>query len=60
MQPLTEPEHVVLLRETLRRFVANEMPRPLAREWDQQDKFPREVFARLASLGVMGLTVPEA
>lgn len=60
MEPLTEPEHVVLLRETLRRFVADEMPRRLAREWDQRDEFPREVFARLASLGVMGLTVPEA
>ncbi|NRA09890.1 MAG: acyl-CoA dehydrogenase family protein [Myxococcales bacterium] len=60
MEPLTEPEHVVLLRETLRRFVADEMPRRLARQWDQRDEFPREVFARLASLGVMGLTVPEA
>ena len=59
MQPLTEPEHVVLLRETLRRFVEEEMPRPLARQWDQQEEFPREVFGRLASLGVMGLTVPE-
>ena len=60
MAPLTAPEHVVLLRETLRRFVADEMPRRLARQWDQRDEFPREVFARLASLGVMGLTVPEA
>jgi len=60
MQPLTEPEHVILLRETLRRFVAEEMPRSLARQWDQRDEFPRDVFARLGSLGVMGLTVPEA
>jgi len=59
MQPLRDAEHVALLRETLQRFIRNEMPRELAREWDEQDIFPRDVFERLADLGVMGLTVPE-
>ena len=59
MQPLVESEHVVLLRETLCRFIDQEMPRTLARRWDQNEEFPREVFAKLAALGLMGLTIPE-
>jgi len=60
VEPLREPEHVILLRETLRRFIEDEMPRSLAREWDEKDFFPREVFAKLCDLGVAGLTVPES
>ena len=48
-----------MLRETLRKFVAREMPREKAREWDRSDIFPREVFQRLVQLGVTALTVPE-
>jgi alkylation response protein AidB-like acyl-CoA dehydrogenase len=59
MQPLQEPEHIVMLRETLRRFIEDHMPRTLAREWDEKNQFPREVFEKLAALGVTGLTVPE-
>lgn len=55
----TEPEHIVMLREQLRRFVAAEMPKEKAADWDRRDHFPRDVFAKLAELGVMGLTVPE-
>lgn len=58
MNSLREPEHISLLRETLRRFVETEMPRNKAREWDENNHFPREVFDRLATLGVMELTVP--
>jgi alkylation response protein AidB-like acyl-CoA dehydrogenase len=59
MQPLQEPEHIVILRDTLRRFIEDHMPRTLAREWDEKNHFPREVFQKLAALGVTGLTVPE-
>lgn len=55
----TEPEHIVMLRETLRRFIETEAPRHKAAEWDKADHFPRPVFDKLAELGVMGLTVPE-
>jgi len=55
----TESEHIRQLRETLRRFVAKEMPRADAARWDRENHFPRDVFDRLAALGVMGLTVPE-
>lgn len=54
-----EPDHIVQLRDTLRRFVAAEMPRDRAAEWDKTNHFPRDVFAKLAELGVMGLTTPE-
>jgi alkylation response protein AidB-like acyl-CoA dehydrogenase len=55
-----EPEATLMLRRTLRRFVEQEMPRELAQQWDRDNVFPRDVFAKLAQLGVMGLTVPEA
>lgn len=59
--PVTgEPEHVTLLRATLRRFVGDHAPRDKRRAWDQAHAFPRDVFAKLASLGVCGLTIPEA
>lgn len=48
-----------MLRRTLRRFVEQEMPRELAQRWDRENHFPRDVFAKLAALGVVGLTIPE-
>jgi alkylation response protein AidB-like acyl-CoA dehydrogenase len=55
-----EPEHIRLLRETLRRFVAREMPKEKVQQWDREHRFPREVFRKLADLGVCGLTIDEA
>ena len=59
MEAFHEAEHIAMLRDTLRRFVANEMPREAAQAWDRDNHFPRDVFARLCELGVAGLTVPE-
>jgi alkylation response protein AidB-like acyl-CoA dehydrogenase len=53
------PEHVGMLRDTLRRFVEEQMPRRAAAQWDRDNQFPREVFQGLADLGVLGLTIPE-
>lgn len=53
------PEHVRHLRDSLERFVEKEMPRSAAAEWDKTNFFPRDVFAKLAELGVFGLTVPQ-
>jgi alkylation response protein AidB-like acyl-CoA dehydrogenase len=55
-----EPEHIAILRETLRRFVAQEMPAEKVRRWDREHRFPPELFQKLASLGVCGLTIDEA
>jgi alkylation response protein AidB-like acyl-CoA dehydrogenase len=56
---LSEPEHIRILRDQLARFREERMPRSDARIWDETDHFPRGVFASLAELGVMGLTIPE-
>jgi alkylation response protein AidB-like acyl-CoA dehydrogenase len=55
-----EPEHIAMLRDTLRRFVAEELPPDRVRQYDREHRFPREVFDKLASLGVCGLTIDEA
>lgn len=54
-----EPEHLGILRDSLRRFVEREMPREEVRRWLAEHHFPRDRFARLAELGVCGLTVGE-
>lgn len=54
-----ETEQAAMIRGTVRRFVEAEMPRELARKWDKDNHFPREVFDKLAALGMMGLTVSE-
>lgn len=53
-----ESDLIRQLRDTMERFVQKEMPRNLAQEWDKKNHFPRDVFAKLAELGVMGLTIP--
>jgi alkylation response protein AidB-like acyl-CoA dehydrogenase len=54
-----EPEHITLLRETIRKFVEAELPRAKARQLDRDKTFDRDSFRRLADLGVCGLTIPE-
>lgn len=54
-----EPEHIRMLRDSLRKFVDIHMPRSKAALWDRDNVFPRDVFDKLAELGVLGLTVPE-
>ena len=45
-------------RDLLRRFVDNEII-PVAREWEQSGRYPTEIVAGLARLGLFGITVPE-
>jgi len=47
------------IRELARRF-ADEEVAPHAAEWDREHRFPKEVFAQLGELGLMGVCVPEA
>jgi alkylation response protein AidB-like acyl-CoA dehydrogenase len=56
--PGDEPAALRLLRETMRRFVARELPREAVRRWDRERTFPQDLFRRLAETGVCGLTVP--
>src|SRR5213596_433685 len=45
--------------ELARRF-ADEMIAPHAAGWDREHRFPREVFAQLGELGLMGVCVPDS
>ena len=51
------PEHE-LLRDTVRQF-ALEKVAPVAEELDREKRFPYELVAELAELGLMGMTIPE-
>jgi acyl-CoA dehydrogenase len=46
------------LRESIRRFVENELA-PHAPQWERDEWFPDEVFAKLAAHGFLGLKYPE-
>ncbi len=59
MDHFPESDHILMLRETLLRFIEKEMPLDLVRQWDRDNVFPHDVHAKLAELGLMGLTVPE-
>lgn len=50
-------EELRLLHQTIREFAREEI-RPHAPEWDRQGRFPSEIVSRLASLGLLGMTIP--
>ena len=52
-----EPEHE-LIRDTVRQF-ALERVAPVAEELDREKRFPYDLVAELAELGLMGMTIPE-
>ena len=54
-----EPEHITMLRDALKHFITREAPREKRRRWQADQAWPRDVFAKLAQLGVCGLTVEE-
>jgi short-chain 2-methylacyl-CoA dehydrogenase len=51
------PEHE-LVRRTVREF-AQERVAPVAEELDRESRFPYELVAEMAELGLMGMTIPE-
>ncbi|HUN45619.1 MAG TPA: acyl-CoA dehydrogenase family protein [Stellaceae bacterium] len=54
---LTERQRQI--RETARRFAARELA-PTAAERDRNPRFPREAFAGMGALGLLGMLVPAA
>lgn len=48
-----------MLKDTIRRFVETEIPREVAAEIDEEDKFPHALLQKLCDLGFMGINVPE-
>lgn len=61
MNPTEGPgdEELAELKKVVQHFVSSVMPRETAGEWDRDDHYPKDVLEKLATLGVMGLTVPE-
>jgi len=53
---LTEEQQLV--RETVREF-ARDRVAPVAAELDREQRFPYDLVAELAALGLMGMTIPE-
>src|ERR671935_2150953 len=53
---LTEEQREI---QTLAREFARAEIEPHAAEWDREHHFPRELLAKLAELGLMGVCVPE-
>jgi len=51
------PEHE-LLRDTVRQFALQKVA-PVAEELDREHRFPYEIVAELAELGLLGMTSPE-
>jgi alkylation response protein AidB-like acyl-CoA dehydrogenase len=54
-----EPEHIGMLRESIRRMLERHAPREQMAKWDEEDKVPRELMDRIRELGVCGMTIPE-
>ena len=54
---LSLSEEQRLLKKTVREFAEAEIG-PHAREWDEKQEFPREVFTKLGELGLMGVVWP--
>jgi len=54
-----EADHITMLRDSVRKFVQKELPGVKVRQWEAARALPRDVFAKLAGLGVCGLTVDE-
>jgi len=55
--PALTEEHEAF-RDTMRRFVAKEIS-PYATEWDEAGEFPREMYRKAASAGLLGVGFPE-
>jgi len=54
---LTEEQK--MLRESVRGMLEREFPRSYARECDEQRRFPRELWNRMAAMGWLGLPLPK-
>ena len=51
-------EEQQMVRNSIREFAENEIA-PLAREYDEAEKFPRQQLEGLAELGLLGMIIPE-
>jgi alkylation response protein AidB-like acyl-CoA dehydrogenase len=55
---LNDAETYAQLVETTRRFAENVI-RPMARELDESERFPAELYGQMGELGLFGITAPD-
>ena len=56
---IQEPEHITMVRDSVRRLL-DEIATPAhAAQWDKDDRIPRDLILPLAKLGLCGMAVPE-
>ena len=58
MDPLHEDETHLALRRQTRRFAETEIA-PFAAAWEEDEGFPRELYAKAAAAGILGIGYPE-
>ena len=58
LRPMEHDDTFALLRNSIRRFVENEVV-PHGQAWERQGYVPRELLRRMGSLGYLGLRYPE-
>jgi acyl-CoA dehydrogenase len=51
------PEHLVQMRDQVRRFVETEVA-PCGEEWERAGKIPREIYRKMGALGLLGMRYP--
>ena len=47
-----------LLRQSVREFARAEIA-PNAQRWDREERFPTELVPKLASMGLLGIRIPD-
>ena len=55
--PPSLPEHLVQMRDQVRRFV-DENVLPNGEDWERAGKIPREIFRKMGELGLLGMRYP--
>lgn len=59
MSYLFETDEHAALRQSIRRFAAAEIA-PHATRWEEEEEFPRELYARAGEVGLLGIGYPES
>lgn len=54
-----EPEHITMLRDSVRKMLERHATREMTAKWDEEDRVPRSLMEHIAGLGVCGMTIPE-
>ena len=51
-------EEQLMLKDMVSKFMVNEIE-PITEEMDEKDKFPDDLWSKLAGLGILGINIPE-